>query len=370
MNKIALIGGKIFSDYAVTENSALLLQDGIIVDTVNRENIPSDYEQIDVKGANICPGLIDLQLYGDGSDLFSAQLTKASLQRISDQLVRKGTTSYMMTLATNTFDVFKEAIQVATDFKHDAFLGLHLEGPFLNPKKRGAHPADLIVKPTKENITELLGEKNTVVKMMTIAPECIDDDVLKYLQSYQLLLSAGHSDATFEQGTKGFDQGIPTSTHLFNAMSPLHHRGVGMVGAIFNHPTACASIIADGHHVDFEAVKIAKKQMGERLFLITDAVAACSEGIYQHVLNNGYYSLPDGTISGAAISLLEAVKNAVQHVDIPLAEAIRMATTYPARLLKRKDIGNLNKNSIANILVFSDDFELQHVVVKGKLMST
>jgi N-acetylglucosamine-6-phosphate deacetylase len=202
---------------------------------------------------------------------------------------------------------------------------------------------------------------------MTIAPECITDDVLKYLQSYNLLLSAGHSDATFEEGTHGYDLGIPTSTHLFNAMSPLHHREVGLVGAIFNHPTAQASIIVDGHHVSFEAVKIAKRQMGERLFMITDAVASCDKDIYQHVLNDGYYALPDGTISGAAISLLEGVKNAVQKVGIPLDEAIRMATLYPANLLNRGDIGNLNHGSMANVIVFNDDFKLEQVIFKGEL---
>ncbi|HCU45875.1 N-acetylglucosamine-6-phosphate deacetylase [Sphingobacterium faecium] len=369
MNKLAIVGGNIFSDYDLIEHKALLVENGIITAIVDPKEIPTDWEQLDVKGANICAGLIDLQLYGDGDDLFSAELTAASLQRISDGLVRKGTTSYMMTLATNTFHVFQQAIQVAGHFKHDALLGLHLEGPFLNSKKRGAHPAELIVKPTKENIKELLGDHPSIVKMMTIAPECIDDDVLEYLQSYGLLLSAGHSDATYKEGTKGFDLGIPTGTHLFNAMSALHQREVGMVGAIFNHPTVCSSIILDGHHVSFEAVKIAKKQMGERLFLITDAVAACSKGIYQHVLNDGYYSLPDGTISGAAVSLFESVRNAVQQVGIPLDEAIRMATTYPARLLKRTDIGNLNLGSIANLLIFSADYKLQEVLVKGKLIS-
>lgn len=272
----------------------------------------------------------------------------------------------MMTLATNTIPVFKDAIRVAEGFRHDAFLGLHLEGPFLNPKKRGAHPAELIIEPTKEKIDDLLAG-NQVVKMMTIAPECITDDVLKYLQGYNLLLSAGHSDATFEEGTHGYDLGIPTSTHLFNAMSPLHHREVGLVGAIFNHPTAQASIIVDGHHVSFEAVKIAKRQMGDRLFMITDAVASCDKDIYQHVLNDGYYALPDGTISGAAISLLEGVKNAVQKVGIPRDEAIRMATLYPANLLKRADIGNLNHGSMANVIVFNDDFKLEQVIFKGEL---
>lgn len=366
MKKTALIGGKIYTGTEVLEKKALLLDEAKIVGIADDKDLPEGYELLDVKGANICAGLVDLQLYGDGSDLYSAELSLASLERISNGLIDKGTTSYMMTLATNTIPVFKEAIRVAEGYHHDAFLGLHLEGPFLNSKKRGAHPEELIIAPTKERIDDLL-QGNKVVKMMTIAPECISDDLLAYLQEYQLLLSAGHSNATFEEGTRGYDLGIPSSTHLFNAMSPLHHREVGLVGAIFNHNKACSSIIVDGHHVSFEAVKIAKLQMGDRLFMITDAVAACSKGIYQHVLNDGYYALPDGTISGAAISLFDGIRNCVEQVGIPLAEALRMSTTYPAQLLGRTDIGNLNAGSMANIIVFTDALVLEHVIFKGEL---
>lgn len=366
MGKTALIGGTIYTSDDVLERKALLLEQDKIAGIVDEADIPEGYLPFDVKGSHICAGLVDIQLYGDGSDLYSAELTAASLERISNGLIDKGTTSYLMTLATNTIDVFKQAIRVAEGFKHDAFLGLHLEGPFLNAKKRGAHPADLIIKASRENIADLLGD-NHVVKMMTIAPECMEEDVLAYLQGYGLLLSAGHSDASFEEGMRGFNSGIPTSTHLFNAMSSLHHREVGLVGAIFNHPTARASVIVDGHHVSFEAVKIAKRQLGERLFMITDAVAACDKGIYQHVLNAGYYSLPDGTISGAAISLLEGISNCVKYVGIPLDEAIRMATVYPAALLNRTDIGNLDAGSVANVIVFNHSFTLEHVFFKGQL---
>lgn len=366
MKKTALIGGRIYTGTEIIGHKALLLDEGKIVGIVDEQDLPEGYQLLDVKGANVCAGLVDLQLYGDGEDLYSAELSVEALERISNGLINKGTTSYMMTLATNTIPVFKEAIRVAENYHHDAFLGLHLEGPFLNAKKRGAHPEELIIAPTKERIEDLL-QGNKVVRMMTIAPECISDEVLAYLQGYQLLLSAGHSNATFEEGTHGYDSGIPTSTHLFNAMSPLHHREVGLVGAIFNHQSACASIIVDGHHVSFEAVKIAKRQMGERLFMITDAVAACSKGIYQHVLNDGYYALPDGTISGAAISMFEGIRNCVEQVGIPLDEAIRMSTTYPAKLLQRSDIGNLNAGSMANVIVFTDDFRLKHVIFKGEL---
>ena len=181
MNKIALIGGRIYTGESILEQKALLISEGKIVAIVNDHEVPSDYTSYPVNGSNVCAGLIDLQLYGDGSDLYSAERSVASLERIAEGLVHKGTTSFMMTLATNTIPVFKDAIRVAEGFRHDAFLGLHLEGPFLNPKKRGAHPAELIIEPTKEKIDDLLAG-NQVVKMMTIAPECIADDVLQHLE--------------------------------------------------------------------------------------------------------------------------------------------------------------------------------------------
>lgn len=204
--------------------------------------------------------------------------------------------------------------------------------------------------------------------MMTVAPELLDADCLSLLLERGILLSAGHSNATFEEATAGFDSGIQTATHLFNAMSAFHHRETGLPGAVFNHQRACASIILDGIHVNYEAAKVAKRQMGERLFMITDAVARCDKGIYKHILNVDHYVLPDGTLSGSALTMLQAVKNAVLQVDIPLEEALRMATLYPANLIGRTDLGRIEAGATANIIVFDDAFGLQQVVFEGELI--
>lgn len=364
--KIALLNGHIFNRDHVFSDHALIMQGEKISGICPASAVPADAEQIDVQGANICPGLVDLQIYGAGDDLFSAELTTESIVRIERRLLAQGCTSFILTLATNTIAVFKEAIRIFNSYQPQSALGLHLEGPFLNPQKRGAHPAELIVSPSVELIADLLAEDQGAVKMMTIAPEQIDNESLEMLLQRSILLSAGHSAASFEQGMQGFDKGIKAATHLWNAMSPFHHRDIGLPGAVFQHPEAAASIIVDGIHVDYQAVKIAKELMGRRLFLITDAVATCDKGIYQHILNDDHYVLPDGTLSGSALSLLGAIRNCVAHVDIALEEAIRMATCYPANLIGRSDIGNLDPGSWANVLVFDADFNVQAVYCKGE----
>lgn len=364
--KIALVNGHIFNGDNRFLDHALVIEGEKIVGICPVSSVPEEAEQIDVAGANICPGLVDLQVYGAGDDLFSAELTTESIARIERRLLAQGCTSFVLTLATNTMEVFKEAIRIFNNCQPRSVLGLHLEGPFLNPVKRGAHPAELIVSPSVELVTNLLEDDQGAVKMMTIAPEQVDADSLELLLQQSILLSAGHSAASFEQGMQGFDKGIKAATHLWNAMSSFHHRDVGLPGAVFRHPKVSASIIVDGIHVDFQAVKIAKELMGKRLFLITDAVAACNKGIYQHVLNGNHYTLPDGTLSGSALSLLDAIRNCVAYVDIPLEEAIRMATSYPANLIGRSDIGNLDGGSWANVLVFDADFNVHSVYCKGE----
>ncbi|MGJ1421426.1 N-acetylglucosamine-6-phosphate deacetylase [Sphingobacterium spiritivorum] len=365
--KTVIVNGRIFTGTKILSDRMIVLEKGKVSSIIPYEQPPAGAEIIDANGGLVSAGLIDLQIYGAGDQLFSAELTSDSLTKIEDTLLKQGCTSYLLCLATNTIDVFKTAIAVVNKYVPQVALGLHLEGPFLNAKKRGAHPEELIIKATAEEITHLLNDDHkALVKMMTVAPELLDADCLSLLLERGILLSAGHSNATFEEATAGFDSGILTATHLFNAMSAFHHRETGLPGAVFNHQRACASIILDGIHVNYEAAKVAKRQMGERLFMITDAVARCDKGIYKHILNVDHYVLPDGTLSGSALTMLQAVKNAVLQVGIPLEEALRMATLYPANLIGRTDLGRIEAGATANIIVFDDAFGLQQVVFEGE----
>lgn len=364
----AIKNGTIFTgDAVIADGQALLVEGERIAGIVNESEIPSDASVWDAEGANIAPGLIDLQIYGAGGYLYAADRSARALDEISKTIVATGTTSYMLTLATNTLDVFREAMSVAANYAHPAFLGLHLEGPYLNAKKRGAHPEELVRRPDLAEIQALLDSTGgDRVKIITIAPENFEEETIRRLLDRGLVLSAGHSDADSAQATQAFDLGVQAATHLFNAMSPLHHRASGLPGAVFLHDKVAASIIADGIHVAYDLVKISKRVMGERLFLITDAVTTSDTGLYSHIDKGDHFALPDGTLSGSALTLLQAVENCVKHVGIPLEEALRMATRYPARVIGADDLGGLQPGMRANITVFGADFKPKRVMLEGE----
>jgi N-acetylglucosamine-6-phosphate deacetylase len=268
-------------------------------------------------------------------------------------------------MATNSREVFSKGIFVAKQFLNaggKGLLGLHLEGPWINPEKRGAHLSEYIHQPTLDEAKKLVDEAKGVIKMITLAPEMVSEEIVNYLQTNGIVISAGHSNATYKQATKGFEK-IKTVTHLFNAMSQFQSREPGMVGAIYNHPSVCASIVADGVHVDFTSIHISKKILGDRLFLITDAVAETSEGPYRHIFKNDRYTIPDGTLSGSSLTMMKAVKNCVQHAGIDLSEVLRMASLYPARILGiENEFGLIERNYKASFAVFDKDMNFLQTI--------
>jgi N-acetylglucosamine-6-phosphate deacetylase len=211
-----------------------------------------------------------------------------------------------------------------------------MEGPWINPHKRGAHVESLIHPPTIQEVKELLDHGKVVIKLITLAPEMCSKEVIELILSYNIIISAGHSSATYDEAMIGFENGISSVTHLYNAMSGLHHREPGMVGAAFNHDKVMASIIPDGHHVSYEAISIAKKIMGERLFAITDAVTETDKGYYKHQLSGDKYEA-ERILSGSALTMNKALQNLVNYAGIELEEALRMCSLYPAQLMKMEN---------------------------------
>ena len=367
----AFVNAKIFTGNNIETNKAILVNKGSIEALVNISDIPSNYIKEDLSRLNIAPAFIDLQIYGGNGLMFSHELSTASIQSTYEYCLSGGASHFMITMATNTIEKFLQGIDTVKKYWDEAgkgLLGLHLEGPYLNPIKKGAHVEECIKRPAMAEIKLLLEKQQGVVKMITIAPEMCDDEIMDYLLRQNIIVSAGHSNATFMQATKAFDKGIPAATHLFNAMSPFLHREPGMVGAIYNHSKVMSSVVCDGVHVDYTAIRISKKIMEDRLFFITDAVTEIKEGAYKHLFKGDRYTLPDGTLSGSSLTMMQCVKNAVEHVGIALDEALRMASAYPAKLLSSEyKLGKIAPGYKADFVVFNDALEMVKVSTSDKL---
>ncbi|RZK57557.1 MAG: N-acetylglucosamine-6-phosphate deacetylase [Pedobacter sp.] len=360
---IALTNSFYFDEGKKISGKNIFIEHGKIVEISNRE-IPSAYDKIDGNDGFIVPAFIDLQIYGSGGNLFSAYPTANTLAQMDADLLAKGTTGFLACVATNSPEIVIEAIKAAKEHRPAAktFLGLHLEGPYLNAKRRGAHIASFIRKAELDELKELFDLAEGEIKMMTIAPELQDDNVIQFLLDNNVILSIGHSDATFAQATQAYNSGITTTTHLFNAMPSIHHREPNLPTAFFNHKSAMASIIVDGNHVNYEIVKMSHKLAGDRLFLITDAVTACNIGPYQHQLNGDKFITPDGTLSGSNITMLQAVQNCVNHCGISIADAIDMASLHPARLIWQDNFrGKIKVGYKADLLLLDKSLNLKKV---------
>ncbi|HEX5023699.1 MAG TPA: N-acetylglucosamine-6-phosphate deacetylase [Agriterribacter sp.] len=365
--KIAYWNGTIYTGNKKETGKAILVNNHTIEQLVGEKDIPGDYNIKNLGGLNIAPSFIDLQIYGGNGQLFSAELTTDAIAATYQYCLRGGCSHFMITMATNTIDIFLKGMELVKQYWQEGgkgLLGLHLEGPYLNPKKKGAHIEACIKKPTVAEVSMLLEKGKGVLKMMTIAPEVCDEGIIRMLVENDIIVSAGHSNATYSEATSAFALGIPTATHLFNAMSPFQSREPGLVGAIYDNDAVKSSIVSDGVHVDFASVRISKKLMGNRLFFITDAVAETTKGDYPHVFTGDRYTLPDGTLSGSALTMMQSVKNGVAHAGIPLEEALRMAAMYPAQLLRAGAplLGKIEAGYAADFVVFNNSLEVKEVI--------
>lgn len=336
----------VFTGDAFLKKQAVLVENGKIKDLLPVIELDEGFTIEHFPGSILAPAFIDLQIYGAYEKLFAVHPTPESLQLLNNYCNEGGAAFCMPTVATNETRVFFRCIDAIREYWKQGgqgILGLHVEGPWINKLKRGAHIESLIHSPAKEEAKALLEYGKEVIKIITLATEVCSQEVIDLIQSYGIKIFAGHSNATYEEAMHSFDNGITSVTHLYNAMSPLLHRSPGLVGAAFNHPKVMASIIPDGQHVDFAAVTIAKKIMGPRLFAITDAVTTTNEGYYRHYPDGDKYSA-DGILSGSALTMYKALQNLVNHCGIELDEALRMCSLYPARAVNMDDhLGRIAK---------------------------
>lgn len=345
---------KLFSGTDWLTEQVVITENGRIVDIVPIASVSIESERLD---GMLAPAFIDLQIYGAYGKLLAVYPEADSLVKLNEYC-RSGGASYCLpTVATNTYEIFRQSIDAVRAYWEQGgqgVLGIHLEGPWINPVKRGAHIESLIHSPSLEQAKEILEYGKGIIKMITLAPECCNRTLIDLVLSYGIVISAGHSNASYNEAIESFGNGITTITHLYNAMSPLHHRAPGLVGAAMNHDKVMASIIPDGHHVDFAAISVAKKAMGDRLFVITDAVTETDRGGYQHYLVGDKYEA-GGILSGSALTMGKSVQNLVNHVGIETGEAIRMCSLYPAQAIGlQRELGRIEKGNQSKMVLLNE----------------
>lgn len=353
-------------------NNVVLINHGIIIDDKGKikEIIENNLIPSTIKTQNypiISSAFIDIQIYGAYDKLFSLYPTIDSLNKLHQYCILGGASHFQPTIATNSYDVFYQCIDAVKNYWESGgkgCIGLHIEGPWISKLKRGAHIAEYVIEnPSIENVLKLLEYGKDVITTITIAPEVCSEEIVRLIKSFGIIISAGHSNATYDEATTAFNSGnINTATHLFNAMSSLNHRAPGMVGAIFNHSTCMSSCVPDGFHVDFSVLKIAKKQLKNRLFVITDAVTETNEGPYpHHFIGEKYESL--GILSGSALTMSKSLKNLVKKVDIDLQEALNMCSLYPAQAICRENlIGKIEIGFDVNIVMLDTNLDVIKVI--------
>jgi len=357
----AYTANRIFTGDQWLNDHAVLVDKGVIVDVVASASRDAGIAVEKFEGCFLAPAFIDLQIYGAYGKLLAVYPEADSLVKLNEYCNKGGAAFCLPAVATNTYDVFYKCVDAVNDYwskKGEGILGLHIEGPWINKIKRGAHIESLIHAPSLKQAGELLNYGKGVIKMITLAPEVCSKEVIDLVLSHNIIIAAGHSNATYKEAMNGFANGIKTVTHLYNAMSPLQHRAPGLVGATLDHDKVTASIIPDGHHVDYAAIRIAKRVMKERLFVITDAVTETDKGLYQHKMAGDKYE-SGGILSGSALTMNKALKNLVDHCRIELDEALRMCSLYPAKVMgMEKEAGKIEKGYKAKMVVLNEKMEL------------
>lgn len=352
----------IYTGEAVLEEHCILIDKNKII--AIQQELPDAAETIDLAGKNISAGFNDIQLNGGFDLYFSKQPDLSAIADLYQASVAFATPYFLTTLISSPQQTILEAIKTTREF-HQQFptmLGMHLEGPFMNPEKRGAHNKDIIRKPTDKELDEIIDLGGDIIKVMTIAPECFTDRQLEKLLQTGIVLSAGHSMMTYDQAQRCFSMGITLVTHLYNAMTQMGHRECGTVGAVFDNDSVYAPIILDGGHCSYAAARIAHRQKGAKLFLISDSAflgrrkqAMEWDGLSIRLVD-GFYRDSAGNLGGAAISMPEAIKNAVGFMGTSLQEAIEMATCRPADAIRMGDqIGYIRPGYPAVFSVFNND---------------
>jgi N-acetylglucosamine-6-phosphate deacetylase len=369
-----LFGARLFDGETFRDDRALVVEGRRITAIPPYRDRPLGGHQRDLGGGFLAPGFIDVQVNGGGGALFNADPSPRTIETIANAHRRHGTTGLTPTLITDAPELMPRAIAAIREARRNArnVLGIHLEGPFLDVKRKGAHEPRYIRAMTKADV-ELIAGADCGAVMTTLAPNRVALELIRELAQRGVLVSLGHSDATYEEARAAIAAGARAFTHLFNAMSPLAGRAPGMVGAALHDVDSFVGVIADGFHVHPATLAVAfAAKRHDRFMLITDAMPPAADGPDRFRLQgrwiltaDGRLTLEDGTLAGSLLTMDVAVRNAVRF-GLPLADALIMSSRAPAEFLRRgEDLGRLAPGYLASLVHLDDELNVRETWVEG-----
>lgn len=374
-----IINGKVILKDKVVNNLAVIFGEKIEKIAEIKDITLSDYDVIDAKGKYLSPGLIDMHIHGYlGADVSDGD--SDGIRKMAEGIVKNGVTAWCPTTMTVSKEEIKAAFDSVREVKKSGeyygarILGVNSEGPFINPLKKGAQAEEHIQRPD----AEFIEKHSDIISLFTIAPEvdgaleCID----KVSKNTDVLVSMGHTNATYEEATWGIEKGVRHTTHLFNAMTALSHRSPGVVGAALSNNDVSTELIADTFHVSKGLFSLIYKIKGDKLCLITDCIRAggMPDGDYtlggQPVHKEGIKCLmPDGTIAGSVLKLNEAVRNLYENSDTEIYEAVACASLNPAKALRvDNEIGSIEEGKRADLIIFDKEFNVGMTILGGEIV--
>lgn len=371
----------LFDGAAVSLRRSVLI-DGTTIAEISTAGAttPPGAVRFDLEGRRLVPGFVDIQVNGGGGALFNNDPSVSALHRIADAHVQFGTTSLLPTLISDDYSVMRAAIAAvrqAIDEAVPGIIGIHLEGPFLSETRKGAHDASKFRKLDAEGLEILTSLGDDAVALVTLAPENTPPAHIAELREAGVIVFAGHTAATYEQCVEAEAAGLHGYTHLFNAMTPFGSRDPGVVGRAIESSSTVFSIIADGHHVHPASVRMAvRSKCRGGAILVTDAMPTVGVAKPWFELDGERIEVQDGVLRNAAgslagshLTMIDAVRNAVDFSDITWDEAVRMATTYPSAAVGlRKHVGEIRVGGVADLVEMNDEIGIVRVWRRGVLM--
>lgn len=377
--RFALTGARIFDGEHWHDDSAVVVNDGQVEGVIG-EGFPTDMPRVELAGGRLVPGFIALQVNGAGGILLNERPTRDGIEGICGALHQFGVTACLPTLITETAEVMDRAVEAgmaAAAAGIPGFLGLHLEGPHLSLARKGAHDPALIRPFSDNDLQRLIHARESIdCVLTTVAPEVVSPEAIAALVAAGIVVSLGHSDAPYETVREAAEAGARLVAHLFNAQSQMTGRQPGVVGAALDIGSLSAGIIADGIHVHpaMLATAIRAKRPHGHVFFVSDAMPPTGTDMAEFTLNGrtvtrqgGALRLSDGTLAGADLTLIDAVRYAHRTLEIELSEALRMASLYPAEAMRIEEThGHLRRGARADMVLLSEDLQVEGTWIAGE----